>query len=415
MSLDLLFAGMDGDIKINNTVAAPAGDTGVSSDIDTDTDDTEQSADIAEGIVDAQAGAKDTEAEAQMILRMLNMYSHVRRYGIDRTFVSLYNRHGELNKLCGIQFPACESFSRDGNRYSQYSTAFIAAMEDGDEGLWAKVKRLVKQIIGFIVTQAKNLWDKIASALNLKRSKLEKLIAKLKKLKYDPKLTISTQAEGINLFSGNSLQEFANANKEYVTKATAFTKSVDELEQKLKTFINSLKTDKQVDSSKAFSDALTAVNTAAEDCYHSAIFFIKLNTNKDDEASAKNIPVNEIISKASKFCELSKGIDKSLDDIRKSLEDSVKKYNTDANEYSSKVGYASAEATAKPILDAAQRISETVNYNNRVKSRLLSAFSSVEECLETLIRTVDKAETRTTHEDNGKSSSSTESFDLAFL
>ena len=104
MSLDLLFAGMDGDIKINNTVEAPAGDTGVSSDIDTDTDDTEQSADIAEGIVDAQAGAKDTEAEAQMILRMLNMYSHVRRYGIDRTFVSLYNRHGELNKLCGIQF-----------------------------------------------------------------------------------------------------------------------------------------------------------------------------------------------------------------------------------------------------------------------------------------------------------------------
>lgn len=412
MSLDLLFAGMDGDIKINNTVAAPAGDTGVSSDIDTDTDDTEQSADIAEGIADAQAGAKDTEAEAQMILRMLNMYSHVRRYGIDRTFVSLYNRHGELNKLCGIQFPACESFSRDGNRYSQYSTAFIAAMEDDDKGLWAQIKKLAKQIIDFIVTQAKKLWDKIATLLNLKRSKLEKLLARLKKLKGDQKVGVLNKVDGLGILTGDALHKFTEANKTYITKADAFTKSVSDLEQKLKTFISNMQNEDHKADITALDEALHKVNDSSAELSQSSISFPKLSLSSDTNGNTTALTINDVVNKVSKFCESSKGMDKSLEDIKKSLEDSSKKYDADINSYSSKAGYETTEATKGPILTALRNIRDAVTDNNVVKSRHLSATSSLEKLLESIIKVASKDDTKTA---GSNSSSSTESFDLAFL
>ena len=66
-----------------------------------------------------------------MLSRMCDMYDHVKQFCIDRTFVSLYNRHGELDRVCGMRFPSCESMDVVGDRYSQYSTAFIAAMENG--------------------------------------------------------------------------------------------------------------------------------------------------------------------------------------------------------------------------------------------------------------------------------------------
>ena len=101
MSISSLFAGMeaylDGDVEINNDTAIPEEDTVV---------DIERTAEVAYDTADATEEAKDTEVASQMLSRMCDIYDHVKQFGIDRTFVSLYNRHGELDRVCGMRFPS---------------------------------------------------------------------------------------------------------------------------------------------------------------------------------------------------------------------------------------------------------------------------------------------------------------------
>ena len=159
MSISSLFAGMeaylDGDVEINNNVGTPD-DTAAE-----DAEIAEQTAEVASDTADATEEAKDTEVASQMLSRMCDMYDHVKQFGIDRTFVSLYNRHGELDRVCGMQFPSCESMDVVGDCYSRYSTAFIAAMEDEKEGLWAKFKKMVAKIWNWIKTKVANIWKGI--------------------------------------------------------------------------------------------------------------------------------------------------------------------------------------------------------------------------------------------------------------
>ena len=145
MAFNYLFQGMeaylDGDVKINNNVGAT--DTA-------DTDDAvataDQSAEIASDVADANTEAKDSEIQAEMLVQMSKLYTHVKTYGIDRTFLSIYNSNGELNKVCGIRFPSCGSMPVIGNPHSQYSARFIAAMEDENTGFWHKVRSIISSI-----------------------------------------------------------------------------------------------------------------------------------------------------------------------------------------------------------------------------------------------------------------------------
>ena len=165
MSISSLFAGMeaylDGDINYTDTVD----DTAIA----------EQTAEVASDTADATEEAKDTEVASQMLSRMCDMYDHVKQFGIDRTFVSLYNRHGELDRVCGMQFPSCESMDVVGDRYSRYSTAFIAAMEDEKEGLWAKFKKMVAKIWNWIKEKVSNIWSKIKHLFMSEKAKKEEL------------------------------------------------------------------------------------------------------------------------------------------------------------------------------------------------------------------------------------------------
>ena len=172
MSISSLFSGMeaylDGDISYTDTVD----DTAIA----------EQTAEVASDTADATEEAKDTEVASQMLSRMCDMYDHVKQFGIDRTFVSLYNRHGELDRVCGIQFPSCESMDVVGDRYSQYSTAFIAAMEDGKEGFWAKIKAFIAKIWKWIKEKVSALWNKIKSFFTSGKKKKTSVMTKLKSL-----------------------------------------------------------------------------------------------------------------------------------------------------------------------------------------------------------------------------------------
>ena len=122
---------LDGDITINNTVGVPSGDDIASA----STAAAEQSAEAETAIADDISDAKDTEVATQMLIRMLSMYRHVKKFGIDRTFVALYNQNRELDKICNTRFPSCEAFSTEGDRCSRYTASFIAAMEDQKYGL----------------------------------------------------------------------------------------------------------------------------------------------------------------------------------------------------------------------------------------------------------------------------------------
>ena len=179
MSISSLFSGMeaylDGDVEINNNVGAPDGAA-------EDAEIANQTAEVASDTADATEEAKDTEVASQMLSRMCDMYDHVKQFGIDRTFVSLYNRHGELDRVCGMQFPSCESISPIGDRYSYASTSFIAAMEDGGTGLWAKIKATIAKIWKWIKEKVSALWNKIKSFFTFGKNKKTGVIAKLKSL-----------------------------------------------------------------------------------------------------------------------------------------------------------------------------------------------------------------------------------------
>ena len=179
MSISSLFSGMeaylDGDVEINNNVGVP-------DDAAADAEVAEQTAEVASDTADATEEAKDTEVASQMLSRMGDMYDHVKQFGIDRTFVSLYNRHGELDRVCGMRFPSCESMDVVGDRYSQYSTAFIAAMESSGSGLWAKIKAFIAKIWNWIKETASTIWNKILKLFGKKKNMLQRGIDALKKV-----------------------------------------------------------------------------------------------------------------------------------------------------------------------------------------------------------------------------------------
>ena len=183
MALSSLFYGMeaylDGDVTINNNVGA------------SDTDDTiaaaDQSAEIASDVADANSEAKDNEIQAQMLVQMSKLYTHVKQFGIDRTFLSIYNSNGELNRICGIRFPSCESFAVTGNPRDQYSARFIAAMEDENTGFWHKVKSVISSIWEWIRRTVLKIWYKITALFGKKIETLEQYTERFKKLYKDAK------------------------------------------------------------------------------------------------------------------------------------------------------------------------------------------------------------------------------------
>ena len=204
MSISSLFSGMEAYLDDGTSYTDTVDDTAIA----------KQTAEVASDIADATEEAKDTEVASQMLSRMCDMYDHVKQFGIDRTFVSLYNRHGELDRVCGIQFPSCESMDVVGDRYSMYSTAFIAAMESSGSGLWAKIKAFIAKIWNWIKNVASKIWEKIKSIFGFKKKRWQKVIDFLKRNK--GKIAISAGAIAA------------------ITAATIYIKKIQQINPKIK-------------------------------------------------------------------------------------------------------------------------------------------------------------------------------------
>ena len=150
-----MFAGcesyMEGDVEINNDVTVPAGDA--AADVETETTAEELGAEGAETVAESDNEVADGEAANMVFDQVLSMYDHVSEFGVDRTFLSLYNRNGQLDNMIGFNFPSMESIDSVGSPRSAASRAFLAAMEsDGIfTKIWEWIKKVCKAIMNFFI------------------------------------------------------------------------------------------------------------------------------------------------------------------------------------------------------------------------------------------------------------------------
>ena len=178
--LNKLFPGfesfMDGDIEINNEVTVPESDDTTAESVADEVESEEIATEGAE--IEGEATENETAAEAtnMMFDQLLMMYRHVKRFGIDRTFLSLYNDKGQLNNMIGYRFPSCESIDSVGSPRSQMSAAFIAAMEDDQGGVF-------KRIWTWIVTQCKRVYNLVLRIIDWFKSKFINTGKRIEKLR----------------------------------------------------------------------------------------------------------------------------------------------------------------------------------------------------------------------------------------
>ena len=213
---------LDGDVTINNNIDTPEEDAVAAAD---------QSAEIASDAADANSEAKDNEVQAQMLVQMSKLYTHVKTYGIDRTFLSIYNANHELDRMCGIRFPSCESFAVTGNPRDQYSARFIAAMEDEKIGLWTKIKNAFQRAWEWIKEKASWIWSKITDFWDWIKKQFKRLVDFFKRDKTpknvgeDTKATVEANEEYVK-----TMQQ-AKVDKETIAK---LSKELADAAEKLK-------------------------------------------------------------------------------------------------------------------------------------------------------------------------------------
>lgn len=173
-----------------------------------------EAAETHEALVNAEMEAKQLNITSQLLDRTLTMYDHVKRFGIDRTFVSLYNRHGELDRVCNIRFPSCESMDTVGDRYSYYSTRFLVAMEADSGGAWEQFKTWMKNVWGWITEKIGTLWGKIKTLFGLNDKKVNNMTKMLGGL-------AATAGVAITGFLGGAVGNLAGFVKDHKAYALA--------------------------------------------------------------------------------------------------------------------------------------------------------------------------------------------------
>ena len=325
MALSSLFYGMeaylDGDVTINNNVTTPEDDAVAAAD---------QSAEIASDVADANSEAKDNEVQAQMLVQASKLYTHVKTYGIDRTFLSIYNANGELDRACGVRFPSCESFAVTGNPRDQYSTRFIAAMEDDNKGFWNWIKNAFQRAWEWIKEKASWIWSKITDFWDWIKKQFKRLVDFFKRDKTPKNIGKDTEAA-------------VDAGKQYtedLKKADADKKEIERLTKELREA-----TARAVKAEKELANAQQELANAQQDAA----------TQKQALAeSQKNL--EEINKALDKFHKNLKEVRAQAEANKKSAEEKIKKLTEErvAAEIEAKSAKAKAEAAEKALQEKNQ-------------------------------------------------------------
>ena len=281
MSVSSLFYGMEAYLDSNKAIAS--GDT-VSA--------TNQLAEIASDVADINSEAKDNEVQAQMLLYMGKLYTHVKQYGIDRTFLSIYNANHELDRMCGIRFPSCESMPTTGNPYDQYSSKFIAAMEDENTGFWHKIWEGIQTVWNWIKTKFITFWHKLLQVLGLRLKNLGELIQEMQQTydltqdaeieKYDY-IQLIVHQEVLKDFIG-SVEQFKQVTQIYMTCMDLANREQD---------YDQLNNPVDDDLYKQRPDTITA---SIEECQQ------ELTKEKKVENKTKSIKLTKLLKDARTYC-----------------------------------------------------------------------------------------------------------------
>ena len=117
--------------------------------------------------------AESTAEQSEMILSRFmdleNQYFHIAKYGVDRTYMRLFNKNGELNSALRINLPGCESFDATGSRTSAESIACMEGIGKALKSIWEFLKKVAikiglffKKIFNAVVSRVGSLSDNIA-------------------------------------------------------------------------------------------------------------------------------------------------------------------------------------------------------------------------------------------------------------
>ena len=319
MTLSALFPGMETYLSTNTIIDSHTAETISSPDHEVTV------AKLSTEIIDDTSAIadenKDSEMRAQMLIRIYDMYQHVKRFGINRTFVSLYNQNGRLDEICRMKYPACESIPAVGNPHSKYSMAFIAAMEDDSgehKSWWKKILGWIQDAWKWVKDKVIGLWHKILEFFNLRAKDLSKLISTIKDRYY------SSPFNPVNLRKGSRLaallddsyylSDLTGANKLCLASGTdtlnRISKAIDELTKSA---------DKLDDLEDNVDDNENALST---------------DTTKKEKPvgnASVSLGINELVRILTEYNTESKQILEDNEKLRKKVTDTIKKINDFSN------------------------------------------------------------------------------------
>ena len=136
---------------------------------------------VAEAEEGGDIEVKDTEvlAESQVLSaqfdELLAMQRHVAKFGVDRTFLSLFNKGGRLGRALGVNIPACESVDAVGYPTSALSLACLEAFGNKEKGVVAKIIDFIVALLQKIKNLAKRFWAWLTGLFSNQASKWNKL------------------------------------------------------------------------------------------------------------------------------------------------------------------------------------------------------------------------------------------------
>ena len=136
---------------------------------------------VAEAEEGGDIEVKDTEvlAESQILSaqfdELLAMQNHVAKFGVDRTFLSLFNKGGRLSRALGVNIPACESVDAVGYPTSPLSMACLEAFKHKEKGVLAKIVDFIVALVQKIKNLAKRFWAWFIGLFDNQASKWQKL------------------------------------------------------------------------------------------------------------------------------------------------------------------------------------------------------------------------------------------------
>ena len=354
--LNKLFPGfesfMDGDIEINNEVTVPESDDTTAESVADEVESEEIATEGAE--IEGEAAENETAAEAtnMMFDHLLMMYHHVKRFGIDRTFLSLYNNKGQLNNMIGYRFPSCESIDSVGSPRSQMSAAFIAAMEDEQGGVFTKIWNWIKaqcaKIYNFVLKIIEWFKDKFINT----GARIEKLKKVLNNCTFksadeiDDNLTAADAGKILDVLKTSAAKSIAAAI-DAATKEAAATAKKLEAEMANKN-VNELKDTSGLSQDVGDSKAVAGIEGKAAELQSLAD-----QVKKDLSAASGAVPVKTIYKKLSSPQAVLKEIARIEDSYKElaRLRATIEQFGKTAEALKNRTAQHKATNDAKGLLD----------------------------------------------------------------